>query len=103
MKSQREIRDSLCRQLQEKGASVAHFQDLVDSYLYFCQMEKKMQADVRKNGFTIPAISSQGHKYQKDNPAVKGAALYNRQKLSILKDMGLTTDSCRNPDDDDEL
>ena len=55
-------------------------------------MEKKMQAAVKK-GLTVKAKSAAGKEYDKENPAIKAAALYSKQKLSILRELGLTTDT----------
>ena len=95
-----QIRESLEQQLQDQGADVEHFQALLDDYIFFCKQLRKMQTDIRKRGTTIKAVSAAGKEYDKDNPAVKQAALYSKQMLQILREMGLTTGSCRQPDDD---
>lgn len=97
--SQRDIRNSLEQQLRDKGADVLHFQALLDDYMFFYAMLKKMKSDIRKRGLEIEAISSTGKAYTKDNPSVKQAAMYNQRMMAILKDLGLTTESCRPPDD----
>ena len=101
MATKKEIRDSLEKQLQDRGADVLHFQALLDDYIFFYAMQKKMQSDVRKRGITIKAVSASGKEYDKENPSIKLAAVYNQRMLAILKDLGLTTESCRPPDDDD--
>ena len=63
------------------------------------KQEKKAQADVRKNGLTITARSASGNEYDKENPAIKAAALYNKQKLSILRELDLRTDTVPPPDE----
>lgn len=95
-----QIRESLEKQLQDRGADVAHFQALLDDLMFYFQQERKMQADIKKNGRIIKARSAAGKEYDKENPAVKQAALYNQRKFAILRELGLTTDSCRPPDDD---
>lgn len=99
-KAQKLIRESLIQQLKDKGADLSHFTSLIDDYLYYHQQEAEMQADVRANGRLIDAVSARGVSYRRDNPAIKDAVLYNRQKLSILSELDLTTDSCRCPDDE---
>lgn len=47
-------------------------------------------------------ISAAGKEYEKDNPSVKNAVLYNKQKLAILKELQLTTSNVIGDDDDDE-
>lgn len=95
MAKEKEIRASLEAQLKDRCADVLHFQAMLDDYIFFYRMEHKMQADVKKNGLTIPAVSAAGKEYKKDNPAIKAAALYNQRMLAILREMGITTDTCR--------
>lgn len=95
-----EIRSSLEQQLRDQGADVEHFQELLDDYMFFCKQLRKMQADIRKRGSIIKAVSAAGKEYDKENPSIKQAALYSKQKLQILREMGLTTGSCRQADDD---
>lgn len=99
MATLKEIRDSLEQQLRDMGADVLHFQALIDDYMYFYKMQKKMQADVKKNGTVIKSISAAGKEYDRENPAIKQAALYNQRMLGILRELGLTTGNCRPPDD----
>lgn len=87
-----DVRDSLRRQLQERGAETPHFLALIDDYMFYYQQEKKMQAAVKK-GLTVKAKSAAGKEYDKENPAIKAAALYSKQKLAILRELGLTTDT----------
>lgn len=87
-----DVRDSLQRQLQERGAETPHFLALIDDYMFYYQQEKKMQAAVKK-GLTVKAKSAAGKEYDKENPAIKAAALYSKQKLAILRELGLTTDT----------
>ena len=93
--SRKVIRESLEAQLRDQGSDVAHFRELIDAYLYFYGMEKAMRADVKKNGLLIEVATASGGVAQKENPCIKNAAAYNRQRLAILKEMGLTTASVR--------
>jgi glucose-6-phosphate 1-dehydrogenase len=98
-----EIEQSLIEQLEQMGASVDFYKSLVSDYLFYEKQERKMQADIRKRGLTYMAVSAVGKEYEKDNPSVKQAYMYNKQKLQILKDLGLSTDKVKNLDDDEEL
>jgi hypothetical protein len=99
-KTQESIKKSLIEQLRAKGANVAHFMSLIDDYIFYYQQEKKMQADIRKNGRTVEAVSAKGVIYDRDNPAIKDAVLYNKQKLAILNELGLKTDACTPKEDE---
>lgn len=99
------IKNSLIEQLEKKGANVDHFLGLIDDYIWYWKEEKAMQKDIKKRGRTYIATSAAGKEYEKDNPSVKNSVLYNKQKLSILKELGLTTNDFMNSkeDEDDEL
>lgn len=100
----KQLKESLLKQLKSKGADTEHFTNLIEDYCFFWTQERKMQADVRKKGLTYPAISAVGKEYEKENPSVKAAMLYSRHQLTILRELGLTTetapqDDARNEDD----
>lgn len=97
-----EIRESLILQLKAKGADVAHFEDLVDTYMDYFAIVKKMKADIKKRGMTYTTTSSVGKEYEKDNPNGKLLPTYTRSMLQILKDLNLTTDEAV-VEEDDEL
>lgn len=94
-----DVRKSLIRQLKDRGANVEHFLALIDDYIFYYKQEKKAQANVRKYGLTITARSASGNEYDKENPAIKAAALYNKQKLTILRELDLKTDTVPPPDE----
>lgn len=91
MATVRTIKKSLHKQLESKGADVDHFASLIDDYLWYWKQEKDMQKDVEETGRTYTAFSATGSQYQKENPSVKNSLLYNKQKLAILKELGLNT------------
>ena len=51
-KSKKDIRESLMQQLISKGADVAYFEALIDDYVEYFGLVKKMKADIRKNGLS---------------------------------------------------
>ena len=87
-------------QLREKGADVAHFTTLIDDYITYYDLVKKMKADIKKNGLSYPAVSAAGKEYEKENPCVKMLPQYTRTMLAILKELGLTTDKIDTSDDE---
>lgn len=102
MSSAKKIKESLIQQLKNKGANVDHFLSLVDDYVWYYEQEKDMQKDIKEKGRTYPGISASGKEYEKENPSVKNAVIYNKQKLAILKQLELTTDNVGS-DNDDEM
>ena len=65
-KKEKEIRASLEKQLKDCGADLLHYQELLDDYIFFFGMERKMQAAVKKQGLTVTAVSAAGKEYDKE-------------------------------------
>lgn len=99
--SDSEIRASLLAQLEAHGALVPHYQDLIEDYLFFRALVKKMKRDIKKRGMSYPAVSASGKEYEKDNPNIKLLATYNRQMMDILTKLDLTTDNADGGEDDE--
>ena len=59
-KSEKAIRESLMTQLRAKGADVSHFEGLVDDYVEYFRLVKKMKADIKKRGLSYTATSAAG-------------------------------------------
>ena len=95
------LKDSLINQLAERGADIEINLKLVDDYIFYCREEEKMQKDVKKNGFLIPAISATGKEYKRDNPSVKMAVLYNKQKLAILNQLEISPSTIVSPQNEE--
>ena len=102
MASAKKIKDSLKNQLEKKGANVDHFMALIDDYIWYFNQEKAMQKDIKDRGLTFETTSAAGHPIEKENPSIKNAIAYNKQKLAILKELQLTTQNCILEDDEDE-
>ncbi len=102
MASATSIKKSLVLQLEKKGANIDHFSSLIDDYIWYWKQEKEMQNDIKNRGRTYTTVSAAGKEYEKDNPSIKNAILYNKQKLAILKDLQLTTNNVIGDDDDDD-
>lgn len=101
-KSAKAIRASLMLQLQAKGADVDHFESLIDDYIALFNLVRKLRADIKARGLTYTAVSATGREYEKDNPSVKLLPQYTRAMLTILRELGLTTDEPV-AEEDDEL
>lgn len=103
MASARKIKESLVKQLHDRGANVEHFLSLIDDYMWYWSQEKEMQRDIKIRGRTYKAYSASGNEYDKENTSTKAAVLYSKQKLAILKQLELSTDNVVSDDDDDGL
>lgn len=85
------IRDTLMQQLENKGADNPHFINLVDTYMFYTEQIEEMKKDIIQNGFTVNYISNRGKDSEKENPCVKNIVMFDKIRLSILKDLGITT------------
>ncbi len=101
-KSLKKIKQSLVEQLEKNGCKTDFYLSLVDDYLYYEEQERVMKDDIANRGLTFTAISAQGKEYDKDNPAIKAAVMFNKQKLAILKQLGLGIETIITDDENDE-
>ena len=60
-----------------------------------------MKEDIKEQGHFIKTNSASGFPIEKENPSIKNAIMYNKQKLSILKDLGIRTDNVIDDADDE--
>ena len=91
--SKEKIRLSLIKQLEIKGAKVAHFEDLINDYLFLFHTKKELQKDIKRRGVSYETTSANGFKIEKQNQSVKDLVAVNKQMISLLKELGLTTDA----------
>ena len=98
------LRKSLIEQLCGKRKPPAHYSDLIEDYLNLWETKELLQTDIRDRGISYETLSASGVPITKQNPSTKEIVNVNRQMLTILKELGLTTANLRShKDDDDEL
>lgn len=93
MKNAIEVKESLVKQLENKKAKTDYFLSLIDDYIWYFIEEKEMQDDVKIRGRRYKAKSASGFMMMKENESIKNAVTFNKQKLAILKQLGLTSDN----------
>lgn len=99
--TQKSIREALEQQLALKGAGQDCFTDLVKDYMSLWSIKNKLLKDIRERGIVYKDYSATGVLMQKNNPSVKELVSVNRQMLSVLKELGLTTDKAGSGEPDD--
>lgn len=87
-----QIRASLYSQLSYKDADFPHFADLVEEYMDFWKLERKLEADIKKRGINYEEKMSTGISKIVNNPSVKDKVAVSKQKQAILEKLGITTD-----------
>ena len=83
---------SLIKQLRAKGAETEHFLDIINDYMEFFDTKKALQEDIKERGVSYKTLSANGFEITKQNQSVKDMVAVEKQMLSILKELGLTTD-----------
>ncbi len=96
-----EILESLEEQLAMKGASLNHYTDLLNDYMTLWDTKNLLAKDIKARGVVYKDKSSVGVEMFKNNPSVKELVMVNRQMLSILKELKLTTDEAGGGDEDE--
>ena len=88
---QTEIENSLLEQLALLGAMKEHYIDLIRDYMGLWEVKTALLSDIKSRGVTFRDKSSIGVEMQKNNPSVKELVMVNKQMLSLLKELGLST------------
>ena len=89
----KEIKKSLIEQLRSRGSDIALFADQVDDYMQLWDLKEMLIEDIRETGLRT--------ENGKDNTSPKQLPIVNRQMLSLLKTLGVTTDNIVGEEDDD--
>ena len=89
--SRKSVKASLLMQLQAKGVDHEHFKSLIDDYMRMWDVKEKLSKDIRDRGVVYKDFSSVGIEMMKNNPSTKELLGVNRQMLSTLRELGLTT------------
>lgn len=100
--SRAKILNSLMKQLEAKGAKVAHFEDLIYDYLFLYDTKIMLQKDIKDRGVAYETTSANGFKITKQNQSVKDLVAIEKQMSGLLKELGLTTDEPTGEESADE-
>ena len=86
-----DIEESLLEQLAMLGAMKEHYIDLIRDYMGLWEVKTALLLDIKLRGVTFIDNSSTGIRMQKNNPSVKELVMVNKQMLSLLKEVGIST------------
>ena len=84
-----DIRKDLIAQLGRNGVTGSHYIDIIDNYLAFWEIKKKLIADIRARGLIVKWDNGGGQKGERKNESVGELHKVNAQMLKILSDLGL--------------
>lgn len=94
------VRESLLEQLRFKGADKAVFISLVDDYMRLWTTKEMLLKDIKTRGIFFNDFSAQGKPMKKQNPSTKEVVAVSKQMLTILDQLGITTNNIAADDDD---
>lgn len=96
-----QVEKSLIEQLETMGAKLPFFESLVADYMALWKIADDLKADIKTRGVVYKDFSSVGVEMMKNNPSTKELTMVNRQMLSILKELNLSTANCKIEEDDE--
>lgn len=85
------VEQSLMEQLALSGANQEHYIDLIRDYMGMWDIKTKLLADIEVRGVVYKENSASGIPMMKNNPSTKELVAVNKQMLSLLKELNLTT------------
>jgi len=87
--TQKDVKMSLVRQLELRGMSAEFYMDLVNDYIYYWSLKKKLIADIRKKGLRYETVNGNGMTVEKANESVVNLQKTTATMLKILADLKL--------------
>lgn len=84
-----EIRDSLVKQLELRGMNAEFYKDMIDDYVYYWSLKKKLISDIKSKGLRYKTINGNGVEVEKTNDSVVNLQKTTATMLKILADLRL--------------
>lgn len=97
-----QVKKSLIEQLESRGAKLPFFESLIEDYMALWKIADDLKADIKTRGVVYKDFSSVGVEMMKNNPSTKELVMVNKQMTSLLKELDLTTTTCK-VEEDEEL
>lgn len=80
---------SLQEQLRLQNKMSKFYQDLVNDYMFYWDLKKKLIQDIKKKGIRYSAVNGNGIKVEKANESVVNLQKTTATMLKILSDLNL--------------
>lgn len=87
--TQKDVKTSLIRQLELRGMSAEFYMDLVNDYIYYWSLKKKLIADIKNKGLRYETVNGNGMTVEKANESVVNLQKTTATMLKILADLKL--------------
>ena len=86
-----EVKEDLIDQLIAKGNTSLFIPDLVDDYMKYWDLKRKLQKDIRDKGLRYEVTSGNGFVSEKPNESIQNIMKVTSTMLKILQDLGFKT------------
>lgn len=87
--TQKAMKESLIRQLELRGMKAEFCMDMIDDYVYYWSLKKKLITDIRAKGLRYEMINGNGVTVEKANESVVNLQKTTATMLKILADLKL--------------
>lgn len=87
--TQKAMKESLIRQLELRGMKAKFYMDMIDDYVYYWSLKKKLITDIRAKGLRYETINGNGVTVEKANESVVNLQKTTATMLKILADLKL--------------
>ena len=87
--TQKDVKMTLIRQLELRGMSAEFYMDLVNDYIYYWSLKKKLIADIKSKGLRYETVNGNGMTVEKANESVVNLQKTTVTMLKILADLKL--------------
>ena len=87
--TQKAMKESLIRQLELRGMKAELYMDMIDDYVYYWSLKKKLITDIRAKGLRYEMINGNGVTVEKANESVVNLQKTTATMLKILADLKL--------------
>lgn len=87
--TQKAMKESLIRQLELRGMKAEFYMDMIDDYVYYWSLKKKLITDIRAKGIRYETINGNGVTVEKANESVVNLQKTTATMLKILADLKL--------------
>ncbi|HJC91920.1 MAG TPA: hypothetical protein H9695_13315 [Candidatus Mediterraneibacter excrementigallinarum] len=101
--TKKEMRDSLLEQLRLQNKTSDFYEDLVNDYMDYWSLKKKLIADIRKKGLRYETVNGNGLTVEKPNESVNNLPKITAAMLKILNDLNLKEPLSNSSLEDDYL
>lgn len=101
--TKKEMYASLLEQLRLQNKTSDFYKDLVNDYMDYWAIKKKLITDIRKRGLRYETVNGNGIKVEKPNESVTNLPKITAAMLKILNDLNLKEPLSESSLEDDYL